>query len=85
MSTLFSTLISQMRTRLGEATAAEWTDAQLLNYLSAAEVWEARFLAKLRNSGRFQYQEQLTLASATSNILWSALTKRFHDRRVSAS
>ena len=77
MGTTYSTLLSQVRTRLGETSALEWTDATLINYISRAEVWLARMLAKIRNSGRFQYQEQETLASGSSVILWSAMTKRF--------
>lgn len=77
MATTFAQIITQLRTRLGETNPSEWSDPQLLRYSTTAEVWLARNLAKIRNSGRFQYQENLPLTSGSTTIAWSSLTKRF--------
>ncbi len=75
MGTAYSTILADLRTEIGEDTAIEWTDAQLYRYVSRAEQWLSRFLAELPGSGRFRYQESLTLTGASSTIAFSALAK----------
>lgn len=75
MGTSYANLVSYVRDDLRESTADEWTDAQLARYISRAEQWFARFLSSLRNSGRFLYEEQFTLAASTETYDTSGLTK----------
>lgn len=81
MGTGYSTLLSELRTRVNEASANEWTDPQLLRHISRGEIWESRFLGKIKRSGRFQYVENKTLAASTSDYALSGLTKAFDGLR----
>jgi hypothetical protein len=77
MATTLGTARTELRTRLGESSANEWSDATLLSYISRAEVWLANLIGRIPNSGRLKYQETKTLSANATTIAYSTLTKRF--------
>lgn len=77
MAITLTTAMTDLRTRLGEASAAEWADATLLSYIRQAEFWLAAAIARHPNSGRFRYEDQKTLAVSATSIPISGLTKTF--------
>lgn len=78
MSTV-STVLANLRTRLDETSANEWTDAQLIGYIADAEQWLASRLGKLVGSGRFRYRDTISLSASTETYALSSLTKRFAE------
>jgi len=77
MATTLGQIVTDMRTRLGESTPNEWTDAQLLAYVRMAEIWMANLVGRPPYSNRFRYQESFTIAANTTDYALSGLTKRF--------
>ena len=72
-SSLYSAVLSLVRTSLGEASAVEWTDAQLITYISNAEQWMASWLGRLPGNGRFIQEEDITLAADAETVALSSL------------
>ena len=78
MSTV-STVLANLRTRLDETSASEWTDAQLITYLSNGEQWLADRIGRLIGSGRFRYRDTITLGGSAETYALTSLTKRFAE------
>ena len=78
MSTV-ATVLSNLRIRLDETSANEWTDAQLITYISDAEQWLADRMGRFVGSGRFRYRDTIALTGTSETYALSSLTKRFAE------
>ena len=72
-SSLISAIETKVRRSLGEASAVEWTSAQLVDYISNAEQWLAAWLGRLNGSGRFVQEENVTLSASSETVALSSL------------
>lgn len=77
MSTI-ATIVTRARTRLEEADARKWSDAdQLIPYASEAHQWLARVLNRIPKAKRFRYRETFTWTASSETYAVSGLTKQF--------
>lgn len=76
MSTL-ATLTTAARLRLDEASAHEWTDAQIAGYLNNSEIWLGDLLGNQVGSGLFRYRDTAPLTAGLTVLALSSLTKTF--------
>ena len=72
-------ILDGMRTRLGETTARQWTDAsQLIPYISRGERWFAGMLSRIPKSRRFRVlHESITLAADATTYDLTTLVKDY--------
>lgn len=75
MGSSYATLLADLRLLLRESAASTWTDAQLAGALSNGEIWLASYLAHIRNSKRFEYEEEFTVTGDTETYDMTGLTK----------
>lgn len=78
MSTV-SSVASTIRTRLQETTASQWSDAQIIYQIAAAEQWLADLIGKFPGSGKYRYTETFTLTANAETYTLSSLTKPFAE------
>jgi len=69
-----TTLLANTRLHLQEATAREWTDAQIITYISRSYLRFAAYLSMLKGSDWFQTTEDVTLAADGTTVLLTAFT-----------
>lgn len=69
----YSSVEADVRLSLGEASAVEWTSAQLVAHINRAEKWLAALLGRLQGSGRFLQEENVTLSASSETVALSSL------------
>jgi len=75
-----SSVVTKLRTRLGEASEHEFDDGdQLVPYVALAEQWLAQFLGRLRGSGYFRHRQTFSLSASTETYALSSLAKTFAE------
>lgn len=79
------TLVDELRVRLQETTARQWSDAsQLIPYAYRSQQWWSQYLNRIEGGSRFRYTETFTVAASTELYAVSGLTKTF-DRVIELS
>lgn len=81
MSYLVSDALTPLRVRLQETAARQWTDAQVISYISMADKWLVNFIGKLPGSGKFIYTQTFTLTANSETYNLSSLTKLFAEMK----
>ncbi|MEK7765869.1 MAG: hypothetical protein AAB368_06490, partial [bacterium] len=73
--------LKRLKKKLRDTSSAEWTEAVRIDLLNDAHQAFAAWLASIPGSGRFLYQQTLTLAANATTIALSNCTKTFSVAR----
>lgn len=81
MGTSYTTLDARVESALRDTDDHEWSQAERIQALSDSERFWAELLAGIHGSGRFVYQETITLSANATSYAVSGLTKSFQGVR----